>query len=153
VIRVGHPSDSNRAVELLRDSHCAAGFDRADNSTGFCVAFDPSYAMRLFLAHIAGGRMLCLAFVREGVMQGLLMAAAAEHPFGPVWLARETAWWIDPSHRGIAAVRMLDRYEAWAAARGCAFAGMAGMGEDPEVAKLYLRRGYRAAEKHFLKVL
>ena len=48
---------------------------------------------------------------------------------------------------------MLDAYETWAAAQRCAFAGMAGMGEDPVVAALYLRRGYRRAETHFLKPL
>ena len=48
---------------------------------------------------------------------------------------------------------MLDAYEAWAGSQGCAFAGMAGMGADPDVAKLYLRRGYRVAETHFLKAL
>jgi hypothetical protein len=81
------------------------------------------------------------------------MATASEHPFGPVWLARETVWWIDPAHRGSAAVRMLSEYEAWAAEQGCLFVGMAGMGDDPAVGKLYQRRGYRRAETHYLKSL
>lgn len=154
MIRLGEVRDCNRAVVLLRDSHAAAGFDRADGPTGFHVPFDPDYAMRLYLAHLSTPRMLCLALERGGLLQGVLLAAAYEHKFGPVWFAGETAWWIDPAHRGSAAMRMLDAYERWAKQdQRCAFAGMAGMGDDPEVAKLYLRRGYRAAEKHFLKVL
>jgi GNAT superfamily N-acetyltransferase len=95
----------------------------------------------------------CLVNDVAGTAQGLLLAVAHEHPFGPVWLARETVWWIDPTHRGRSAIAMLDAYEAWAKGKGCRFAGMAGMGDDPDVARLYLRRGYSAAEKHFLKRL
>jgi hypothetical protein len=154
MIRSAVIADCNRAVELLHGSHLAAGFDRPDGPSGFVVPFDPAYAMRLFLAHVASLRMLCLTLVVARQPQGILMATASEHPFGPVWLARETAWWIDPNHRGSAASRMLDAYEHWAKCeQRCAFAGMAGMGEDPDVAKLYLRRGYRVAETHFLKVL
>lgn len=79
------------------------------------------------------------------------MARSYEHEFGPVRLARETVWWIDPKHRGRAAFRMLDAYEAWAADQGCSFVGMAGMGDDPVVRTLLERRGYRVAETHFLK--
>ncbi|MGO3934762.1 GNAT family N-acetyltransferase [Rhodopseudomonas pseudopalustris] len=147
-------ADLPRAIELLFDSHVGAGFDREDGPTGFAVPFVASYADRLFRTHIAAPRMLCLALDLDGQAQGVLMAAAYEHRFGPVWLASETVWWIDPAHRGgSAAPRMLDAYEAWARQLGCKFAGMAGMGDDPLVAKLYLRRGYRVAERHFLKVL
>jgi hypothetical protein len=48
---------------------------------------------------------------------------------------------------------MLSEYEAWAAEQGCLFVGMAGMGDDPAVGKLYQRRGYRRAETHYLKSL
>lgn len=150
MIRPGSVGDRTRAVELLRDSHGAAGFGGGD---GFVFPFDCAYAARLFLAHLQAPRALCLVNEVAGRPQGLLLAIAYEHPFGPVWLARETVWWIDPSHRGRAAVAMLDAYEAWAAEQGCKFAGMAGMGEDPDVAKLYLRRGYRVAETHFLKAI
>lgn len=149
-IRPGLISDRTRAVELLRDSHQAAGFDAAG---GFCFPFDCAYAARLYVAHLGQANACCLVHDVAGVAQGLLLAVAAEHPFGPVRLARETVWWIDPAHRGRAAIAMLDAYEAWAATRGCGFAGMAGMGDDPDVAKLYLRRGYRVAERHFLKAV
>lgn len=152
MIRPAVPTDRGRVVELLRDSRTAAGFDNPAGTTGFTFPFDPAYAERLFLLHL---RRRTLAIVHDiaGTAQGVLMAIAAEHPFGPVWLARETVWWIDPAHRGSAAPRMLDAYEKWAATQGCQFAGMAGMGDDPAVGALYQRRGYARAETHFLKPL
>lgn len=153
MVRAAVDADRMRVIRLLKDSREGAGFDAATGVTGFTFPFVAAYAERLFLAHRAEANALCLVHDVDGVAQGVLMAVASEHPFGPVWLARETVWWIDPAHRGTAAVRMLDAYEDWARGRGCAFAGMAGMGEDPDVGRLYRRRGYRVAETHFLKAL
>jgi hypothetical protein len=150
VIRCAELSDTARIVTLLKHSREAAGFDQASGPTGFSFPFDPAYAQRLMQVHMMP-RHLCLVLDVDGVAEGVLMAAWAEHPFGPVRLARETVWWIEPGHRGVAAVKMLDGYEKWAVDNGCQFVGMAGMGEDPAVGTLYQRRGYRAAEIHFLK--
>ena len=152
MIRTAELGDQARVVTLLKHSRDAAGFDQAGGPTGFCFPFDPAYAARLFLAHLEPHR-LCLVLDAGGMAQGVLMAVAGEHPFGPVRLARETVWWIEPNYRGSAAPRMLALFEQWAAAEGCAFAGMAGLGAEPEVGRLYLRRGYRAAETHFLRAL
>lgn len=154
MIRPAVVSDKSRCVELLRDSRVGAEFDRPGGLTGFVFPFDPAYAERLFVRYLRGHRMLCLVHDVDGRAEGVLMAHAFEHDFGPVLLAQERVWWIDPAHRGgTAAVRMLDAYEAWATSRGCTFAGMAGMGSDPAVMRLYQRRGYRAAETHCLKAL
>jgi GNAT superfamily N-acetyltransferase len=136
----------------LKHSREAAGFDDESGLTGFSFPFDPAYAERLFLMHLEPHR-LAIVLEADGMPQGVLMAVASEHPFGPVRLARETVWWIEPDYRGSGAVRMLGTYEAWAHSGGCRFVGMAGMGEFPDVGRLYLRRGYRAAELHFLKAL
>ena len=139
-------------IRLLKDSRIGAEFNRSDGLTGFTFPFDPAYAERLFRHHLIAPNAVCIVYAPANHPQGVLMAAAGEHPFGPVVLARETLWWIDPTYRGMAAVRMLDAYEEWAfQKKGCQFAGMAGMGDDPGVAKLYIRRGYRIAETHYLK--
>ncbi|UFZ05450.1 GNAT family N-acetyltransferase [Bradyrhizobium ontarionense] len=117
------------------------------------MSFRPDYAERLFQAHLRGGFACALVLDIAGIAQGLLLAAAFEHGFAPIWMAKETAWWIEPDHRGRSALAMLDAYEAWARGRGCIFAGMAGMGDDPDVAALYRRRGYLGAETHYLKAL
>jgi len=147
------PQDETAVIKLLRQSHEAAGFHRDDG--GFSFAFDPAYAQRLFMAHLMAPEAICLVLKpgTEEKARGVLMACTSEHPFGPVKIAKETVWFIDPLYRGISAIKMLDEYEHWAEARDCQFAGMAGMGDDPDVAKLYRRRGYQAAEVHFLKAL
>ncbi len=144
-------TDKNRVVQLLKDSREGAGFHTENGPTGFVFPFDPAYAARLFHLHLAHRNACCLVLDFDDEAQGILMAMASEHPFGSVKLARETVWWIDPAYRGVAAIRMLDAYEQWAKSLHCAYSGMAGMGDDPEVAKLYERRGYAVAEKHYLK--
>ena len=152
MIRPGVVADVAAVVTMLRHSRQAAGFDRRDSVTGFNFPFDPAYAERLLLVHLMP-RHVCLVLDIDGTAQGVLMATYAEHPFGPVRLARETVWWIEPEYRGRAAVEMLDAYENWACANHCQFIGMAGMGDDPDVGKLYKRRGYRVAETHYLRAL
>ena len=61
--------------------------------------FDAAYAERLFLLHLMPHGCGCCMTV-EGTPRGVLMAVAAEHPFGPVWVARETVWFIEPAYRG-----------------------------------------------------
>ncbi|UPJ65224.1 GNAT family N-acetyltransferase [Bradyrhizobium sp. 191] len=152
MIRSASPSDTARAIELLRDSHAAAGFDGTGGS-GFEVPFETCYAERLFVQHLEMMNGCALVHDIQGRAEGILLAIAYEHKFGPVWLASETAWWIDPAHRGSSAFAMLDAYEAWARGKGCRFAGMVAMGDDPVIARLYERRGYRRAETHFLKAI
>lgn len=152
MIRSAVIGDKDRVVQLLRDSRTGAGFDRSDGLTGFVFPFDPLYAERLFIRYVRGGpRLLCLVHDVQGTAQGILMAHAFEHDFGPVWIAQERVWWIDPAHRGSAALKMLAAYEDWARAGGYRFVGMAGMGSDPAVGVIYERCGYRPAETHFLK--
>jgi GNAT superfamily N-acetyltransferase len=154
MIRRATLADRDCVIELLAASRRGAGFDDLQGVTGFVFPFRADYAERMFLAHLRDRWALCLVHDVAGRAEGVLMAIASEHLFGPVWLARETVWFIDPAHRGgSTAVRMLEAYEAWAAGIGCRFAGMAGMGEDPAVAALYQRRGYSGAEVHYLKPL
>lgn len=152
-IRRAVEADKIRVIQLLRDSRIGAGFDDPSGISGFTFPFEAAYAERLFLHHMAASNAVCLVHAPQNCAEGVLMATAGEHPFGPVKLARETVWWIDPAHRGSAAVRMLDAYEVWAREQGCRFIGMAGMGGDPAVGRLYQRRGYGVAETHFLKAV
>jgi len=154
MIRPATIADRTRAIELLRDSRSGAGFDRPDGISGFTFPFDPAYAARLFVHHISTPNAVCFVHDVDGTAQGILMGVAFDHPYGPVRVSKDSMWWIDPAHRGgTAAVRMLDAFEAWARKRGCSFGGIAGMGDDPIVTKLLERRGYRAAEVHFLKAI
>ncbi|WP_316171033.1 GCN5 family acetyltransferase [Bradyrhizobium sp. SZCCHNRI1058] len=155
-LRPATTTDTARCVELLRSFHGAwleAVGSQIPGATASRLAFDPAYAERIVREHLRGGFAYALVLDVGGMVQGVLLAAAFEHGFAPVWISKETAWWIEPRHRGRSAMAMLDAYEAWARSRHCVFAGMAGMGEDPDVAVLYRRRGYTAAETHYVKAL
>lgn len=153
-VRFAVLSDQDRVVELLRDSRIGAGFDTPLGVSGFTFPFRPDHAARLFVAYLGRADRLAIVHDVAGVAQGILLAHAYDYDFGPVRLAQERLWWINPTHRGgTAAVRMLDAYEDWARSEGCDFTGMAGMGDDPDVGALYRRRGYRVAERNFLKGL
>jgi len=109
----------------------------------------------LFQCHLNFDNATCIVLEQDGKVAGFLMAAIMEQPFVKVRIAKDTCWWVEPSHRGyiFACNDMLNKYEQWAASCGCAFAGLAGMGSAPRVGKLYARRGYAVAETHYLKSL
>ena len=152
MIRLAVETDKVAVIRLLEASHKAAGFDGAGASV-FSFRFEPAFAERLFMLHRQLPACVCFVLDVEGIARGVLMAAATEHPFGQVWVARETVWFIETAYRGLSAVKMLDAYEVWARERGCEYIGMAGMGDDPAVGTLYRRRGYSVAETHYLKAI
>ena len=134
-------TDRAACIELLRESHEAAGFP---------WAFLPERAAALFDLHRDHPLACCIVLDLDAVVSGLLMASAFDHPFGAGRWAKETVWYVTPSSRGRGAIRMLDAYEAWARQQGCAYVGMASLAAN-DVSGLYLRRGYAPAETHFIK--
>ncbi|MEN5277305.1 GNAT family N-acetyltransferase [Brucella sp. TWI432] len=140
-VRLALPSDRAACIRLLRSSHSAAGFT---------FPFQAAYAASLFDQHLAS--LQAVALVLGDEPQGILLAAWFEHPFGAGRYAKETVWFIDPSARGRSALLMLDAYEAWAREQSCTAIGMASLASN-DVSRIYGRRGYQAAETHFLKLL
>lgn len=116
------------------------------------LPFDAPYVERTVKDYILADDKLCLVYAPKDVPQGFLMAHSGPHPFWPVLVAQELAWWVSPDHRGRAALRLLDAYEQWAADKGCALVGMAHLG-DERLSRLYDRRGYAKTETAFLKRL
>lgn len=143
MIRHAIPADKLRVVRLLKNAHAAAGLP---------FAFSAPHAAALFDAQAAPHRARIILDV-DGIAQGVLMAAATDHPFAPIKVATEVVWWIEPAHRGTAASDMLAEYEAWAITQGCAFCGMAALEAAPRAGVIYRRRGYSPAEHHFIKAL
>jgi len=140
-VRAACDGDRLRVVALLRDSHVAAGFT---------FPFRAAVAESLFKQHAEAADACCLVLGSPAV--GLLMARCFEHPFGAGKWANETVWFIDPSARGRSALAMLAAYEVWAQAAGCNAIGMATMASH-DVSALYRRRGFAAAETHFIKAI
>lgn len=143
IVRKALQADKSRCLQLARNFHLASGLP---------IPFSAPYASLLFDACLTDTDRLCLVLDIDGV-QGVLAAQAGLLPIAPVKAATELLWWIEPSYRGRAAIQMLDAYEAWARERGCVFANMVGLGSAPLPARLYERRGYIAAERHFMKAI
>ena len=147
-VRPAAMCDQSRVIALLRNF-----YDAHRDRTPMRFDFDPVYASRLFTAHAFDKRACCFVLDADGKAQGLLMAGAFEHPFAPVAIARETVWWIEPSHRGRGAVEMLRAFERWAKDAGCKYACMGALQDDSAVLTLYRRCGYQLAETHVMKPL
>lgn len=144
MIRAAVQSDKLRVLVMARAFHAAAGLP---------FSFSAAHADAIFRASLEHEDRLCLVLDVDGVAQGALVAEAGPHPFGPAKMATELMWWIEPAHRGRAARQMIVEYEEWAKRRGCLFAHLAGLGEDPAAGRLYQRSGYSAVERHFMKFL
>ena len=94
---------------------------------------------------------LCLVLEREDVVRGMLIAQVTRHPFGPINMANEIAWWVSPDHRTPEALKMISWYEKWAIQKGCKLIGLTSL--DSSVASFYKRKGYEPFETHYLKVV
>ena len=141
MIRRAMMADKFRVLLLAKNFHEASELP---------VPFNAAYASILFDQFLDGPEKLCLVLDRDGV-QGVLAAQTGILPIAPVKAATEVIWWIEPEYRGRDAVHMLVAYEAWAEEQGCSFVNMVGLGADPLTAKFYERRGYIAAERHYMK--
>lgn len=139
MVRHATPADRPRVIALLREFHAAAGCS---------YPFDPARAAMLFASHMMDGA--CVLVTDD--MSGILMAAAADHPFGMGKIASETFWFVSHAARGRAGLYLLDAYEAWAREQGCVSVGMTALAAN-DVSAIYRRRGYAAVETHYMKAL
>lgn len=153
MVRFAIVDDRIRVIRLLKDS-VKNGESVFGNE--YSLPFDVQYGMKLFNYHASNSNCLNMVYVdKKGYVQGVLMAIADTHPFGPVKWAKESVWYIHPKHRGgSAAFRMLDAFEDWALKdQQCRFVGMGMLGSNPSLKALYERRGYKPVETYFLKEL
>ena len=135
-------ADKFRVLLLAKNFHEALGLP---------VPFNAAYASIVFDQFLDDPEKLCLVLDRDGGVQGVLAAQTGILPIAPVKAATEVIWWIEPEYRGRDALHMLTAYEAWAEEQGCSFVSMVGLGSDPQPTNFYERRGYIAAERHYMK--
>lgn len=142
-VRIATSDDRWQIIRLLEQSHTAAGYT---------FPFEAARADRLFSSHMENRDACVLVLDIDGVAQGVLMATAFDHPFGAGLWAKETVWYVAYAHRGKGSFQMLDAYEEWAKDLGCAVVSMATLVNN-DISKIYERRGYAAAETHFVMPL
>lgn len=143
MIRYAKRDDITRCVELMKESHEAANF---------AFPFFENYARSLFAYHIKENAATIIVLELSGIVEGILMCTASEHPFGAGKIAKETLWYISEKGRGGNAIKMLKEYENWAIKNNCKTIGMASLCSN-DVSRLYERLGYKAMEVHFTKEL
>lgn len=87
-----------------------------------------------------------------GVLGGILYPDSNDG----VLVATEMFWFVASKHRGtVGSLRLFDAYEKWAKERGAGRIAMIHLQAlAPEtLEKLYLRKGYRKLESHYVKTL
>lgn len=142
-IRKATRDDVDSVVALMRESHAAAGFS---------FPFIESYARALFFQHITSANMTCILLELKSGVDGVLMCAHGQHPFGAGKVAKETLWYISKKGRGGSAFKMLKEYEDWAKEQTCDIISMASLVSN-DVSAIYERAGYKPMEIHFVKAL
>jgi hypothetical protein len=136
VIRTANPGDVSGMVTLFEAHHAKMG----------CTwSIDTAVLRRTFSRAIsAPDTWLCITGD-----SCLFLAACFESPLGAGKLATELCLAASPGNLD----EILNRYEAWALAKGCSNVSLGCM-ERPEVfERMYRRRGYLWAESTFRKVL
>jgi GNAT superfamily N-acetyltransferase len=87
---------------------------------------------------------------------GMVAGTAQEFLFSDDKIAGELVWWVDPEYRRGSYGRDLhDAFEYWADKVGCKVITMALLEDQKadKVARLYERKGYRQAERAFIKTI
>lgn len=141
IVRNAEAQDKIPVIELLKEFH---------RESGVPFPFQAAYAERLFFTHTLRPDACCLVVGHPCV--GVLMGHTFDHPLGWGKWAEEKILYVTRAYRrdGVGD-GLLDVYEAWAAEQGCVVAGAATLAGN-DVSRMYERRGYSAAETHFIKV-
>lgn len=149
MIRRAEPRDLPRLVQMGRLFHAEAGWlDLIPwNDAGAADALGTMI-----------GRPDCVVIVGEEVERVVSMAAAIITPtwFNPgVLSAQEWFWYVEPRARHGLGAQMLDRLEEDVRAAGAATFTMLAVHDlrADALARVYARRGYRPAERTFMRRL
>lgn len=154
-VRDARLEDQAAVIRLLEKSRVGAGFNSPDGLTGFYFPYDPEYAANLFIEFMASPAGVVWVAEWDGELTGVFIAWFYRHDFGPVKMAVEKVWFVDPDARGSLRIahEFILKYETWAKKNGSNFCSLVGLGNDPRVGGLYERLGYRVAEIHYIKAL
>lgn len=99
---------------------------------------------------IEGGGVVLVATVDDEVV-GMLGLALFAHPISGLLTVAEVFWWVDPTKRGRAGLKLLREGEEWARNRGASTLHMIAPTEGVE--RLYTLKGYRKTEVSYQKEL
>ena len=147
MMRKASISDLGVCLEMGRQFHEEAvlpeiPFDGADMSKSLTSLIDGDNSC-LFVAEV-GGKVVG-------------MVGAVKYPHytnSSCHVAQELFWWVRPEFRGgLTGVRLLMTVEQWAIETGCKSIVMICLPIDGPAESIYLRAGYRALERSYIKGL
>jgi len=142
MIREAKPEEAYTVAKFMQ---------KFENVTSF-VKVDPAHAGKKYaeFIEIGTGKMFILENSR-GKMIGGLGCIIGEDLHYPRTMAIETYWFVAEEHRG-RGLELLDHFETWAESCGYIPAIVHLSDSYPEkLKKLYLKRGYKLTESHYIK--
>lgn len=114
------------------------------------------YAKAFLATHLADHNRLALILTDPSNTSpiGFLLGSSQAHPFVPVTVGYEIAWWVNEESRGYRqSFELLDAFEYWAVEiKGCKLISLA-TEKDSRVGRIYQRRGYTLKEDTWSKCL
>ena len=118
------------------------------------VRFDTEIAVKNIKSIISNKFGTLFLYIRNGSVLGMICGIKHPDMLTGEWVATELFWFVDSKHRGIG-IKLLNKFERWAKRSGCKQIIMVHLSDlMPEVVeKIYIRRGYRLLESHFIKEL
>jgi len=116
------------------------------------VTVDIEHSIKSYTRFIESGIGTMLLLKKDGEIIGGLGCLKYPDLHSGELTAVETFWFVDPQHRG-KGLKLFDAFEAWADKHGCVNKAMIHMVDSyPDILeKLYIRKGYKLIEKHYVK--
>ena len=116
------------------------------------VNVDVEHCIRVYSNFMKSGIGRVFLLKQNDAIVGGLGAIKAPDLHTGCLMAIECFWFVSPGHRG-GGLKLLESFEAWAREEGCVKAAMIHL-EDSQpgpLEKIYARRGYLLAERHYIK--
>lgn len=134
--------------EILAAATVMKGFEQASSH----VKVDPTHSANTYFNLVSAGIAVFFVMEKDGEMIGGLGALKAPDLHYNRIMAVETFWFVSPQHRG-QGLQLFDAFEQWGAENGCNALAMIHMADSYPAAleKFYARKGYKLAEKHYIK--
>ena len=136
---------------LPHEAHDVAKFMKKFEKVTDFVKVDVEYTGRKYENLVNIGKAVLFILEESGKMIGGLGCIIGDDLHFPRTMAIETYWFVDKEHRG-RGLELLDYFETWAESKGYIPAIVHLADSYPErLEKLYLHRGYKLVEKHYIK--
>jgi GNAT superfamily N-acetyltransferase len=139
---------------LSSECQAIAAFMKRFEEDSKLIRVDVDYTARMHAERIDRGTgvIFLLCDDATGEMQGGLGGIFGPSMISDEKVAVETFWYVAPEHRG-RGLKLMIAFEEWAKRQGCQKVAMVHLTDShpEELGQLYVRRGYKLVESHFVR--